>query len=266
MTVTPENTTATDAPEAEGRATRKIWWIVGGTFTGALLLFAMTIAGVWLWTASSPEEKRTHTEEYPQTVSGVDVDVEIGLIELSAADGDVLEVRRDTGWRGAEPETSEGWRGDTFTAEGECDDRPLFWINIDECRVDYIMHLPAGTDAEANIDVGDIRLNGLDGEIDAETSVGAVDGEELRATSTSVETGVGSVRLAYDQVLGDISIDIGTGDAELILPDDGTTYDVRFNSGVGSQDIDIATDPSTKADYTITVSIGVGDLTVRYGA
>lgn len=266
MIATPENATATDAPETEGRTTRKIWWIVGGALTGAMVLFAMTIAGVWFWLDHSPEESRTHTAEYTQAVSGVDVDVEVGLIELSAADGDVLEVRRDTAWRGTEPETSEGWRGDTFTAEGECDDRPFSWIDIDDCKVDYIMHLPAGTDAEANIDVGDIRLNGLDGGIDAETSVGDVDGEMLRATSTSVETGVGTVRLAYEQVLGDITIEIGTGDAELILPDDSTTYDVRFDSGVGSQDIDIATDPSAKADYTITVKIGVGDLTVRYGA
>ncbi|THV30197.1 DUF4097 family beta strand repeat-containing protein [Glycomyces paridis] len=264
MIDTPEN--ATDAPTEpeKARNARRLWWIIGGSFTGAMLIFALTLGGVWIWTASSPLEHGSHSEEYTEALAGVDVDVEIGSIHLAAADGDALEVVRETSWRGTEPTSTETWRGETFIATGECDDSILFWVNIDECEVHYTMHLPTGADAEATIDVGDISLDGLDGDIDVETSVGDVTGQRLNAASTRVESSVGSISLAFDKVNGDINVTTSTGDVELVLPDDGTTYDVRFASGVGDQDIDIATDPAAEADVVINVNTSVGDLTVRY--
>lgn len=256
---------AAGATTPDDRATRRAWWIAGGIATGAMLLFALIFAGVWLWAVPSAEERRSHTEEYTQELRGVDVSVEVGSIDLVAADGTALEVQRELVWRGSEPEITEEWRGTTFTADGDCDDSPRFWFNVDGCKVAYTLHVPSGTDAEADTDVGEVWLDGLDGAIDVETSVGDIRGEELRATSVTAETGVGTIELAFDEVRGDIRIDIGTGDVELVLPDDGTTFAIDYDTGVGSQNIDIATDASAKADYVITVKIGVGDLSVRYG-
>lgn len=263
MIDTPEKQAEAPRPN-EDRTARKAWWIVGGITCGVVLLLAATAAGVWIWTVSSPEESETHNEEFDRTVAGVDVAVEIGDIELNASDGAALVLERETRWRGNEPEPEESWQGDTFTAVGNCDDDLVFWWDGEECEVDYTLALPSGAAAEATNAVGEVRMNGLDGPIDIETSVGVIEGDDLRATETNVESSVGSIRLDYAEVRGDINVIASTGDVEIIVPDDGTTYAVQFDSGVGGRTIDIATDSETRADYVITVNTSVGDLSVRY--
>lgn len=261
-----------DTPEKQAEALRpnqdhtgrNAWWVFGGITTGVVLLLSATVAGAWIWTTSSPEQSDTYNEEFAQPVAGIDVTVEIGEIQLNASDSAALVVERETRWRGNEPEPDEVWQSDTYVAVGDCDEDLVFWWDGDECEVDYTLALPSGTAAEAHNSVGDVRLNGLDGVIDVETSVGSIEGDDLRATDTTVQSSVGSIRLDFAEVRGDISVITSTGDVEIVVPDDGTTYDVQFASGVGSQDIDIATDAETRADYVINVSTGVGDLRVRY--
>ncbi len=198
MIDTPEKQIEAPQPESEDTSTRKVWWIVGGSITGAVLLTAMTFFGAWIWSVSSPEETASYNEEFTQAVTGVDVAVEVGDIELNASGGDALVVDREARWRGSEPEIVEQRHGDTFTAVGNCDDG-MFSFGGDKCEVDYTIALPSGAAAEANNDIGEIHLDGLDGAIDVETSVGDIDGENLRATETKVESSVGSIELEFDR-------------------------------------------------------------------
>ncbi|GAA2168059.1 MULTISPECIES: DUF4097 family beta strand repeat-containing protein [Glycomyces] len=262
MIDTPEKQTTAPQP-SEPRPARTAWWIVGIATTGVVLLFALAVTGVWIWSIASPEKTETHTETFTQSTAGVDVAVEIGLIELNASTDGSLVVDRETRWRGQKPESHESWNDDTFTVDGECDDR-LFVFSGDDCEIDYTIALPSGAAARAENSVGDVVMNGIDGAIDVQTSIGGIEGENLRASETRVESSVGSIDLEYAEVRGDITVIASTGDVEIAVPDDGTTYDVVFQSDVGSEDIDIATDPSIRADYTIRVESSVGDLTVRY--
>lgn len=265
MIDTPEKPTTTPETEPESqRNARTVWWIVGAACTGLVLVFALTVAGFWIWSVASPVDRDTHTETYTQTVTGVEAEVEVGRIEFTASTDGTLIVDRETRWRGDEPEPDESWSGDTFNAVGECDERFLIVWGGDECEVNYSFAVPSGTAVTAENSVGDIDLDGIDGAIDIEASVGEIEGEDLRATATVVEANVGSVRLEYAEVRGDITITADTGDVEILVPDDGTTYDIEFEAGVGSQDIDIETSASRDADYVITVNTSVGDLTVRY--
>ena len=265
MIDTPEKQTTEPRSETQ-RTAKTVWWIVGGAITGTALLVALAVTGVWIWSIASPEKSETHSETYTQAVAGVDVAVEVGHIDLSASSDASLVVDRETRWRGEEPETPEVWQGDTFAAVGECDDNLVLFWDGDECEVNYTLALPAGAAAKAENSVGDITVDGLDGTIDLETGVGDIEGENLRATGTVTESSVGSVRLEFAEVRGDIDVTTSTGDVEIIVPDDGTTYDVVFSSGVGSEDIQIATDPASRADYVIAVDTSVGDLIVRYAA
>lgn len=264
MIDTPEKPTETLRPEPKDESSRKVWWIVGGVFTGAVLLFAMCVAGVWIWIVSSPEDQSKHTEEYTEALSGVEVTNEIGDIELAAASGEVLEVNRESHWRGDEPEVTEAMRGDVLAIEADCDDGAFTFFGSDRCEVAFDLLVPAAMDAEVRSSVGEVHLDGLEGGIDVESNVGDVEGTNLRAASTDIDSDVGSVRLEYAQVLGDIDVSTETGDIEIIVPDDGTTYDVVAESSVGSQDVGIATDPGSQADYVIRVSTSVGEITVRY--
>jgi hypothetical protein len=265
MIDTPEKQTNAPQP-AEPRTARTVWWIVGAATTGVVLLLAMAVTGVWIWSIASPEQSETHSETFTQPTAGVDVTVEVGRIALNASADGSLVVDRETRWRGEKPEAHEAWSGETFTIDGECDDRLVVFWGGDDCEVDYTLALPSGATAKAENSVGEITMDGIDGAIDVETSVGSVEGENLRASETRVESSVGSISLEYAEVRGDITVIAGTGDVEIVVPDDGTTYDVVFQSDIGSEDIAIATDPSSRADYVIRVESSVGDLTVRYAA
>ncbi|MCD0442228.1 DUF4097 family beta strand repeat-containing protein [Glycomyces sp. A-F 0318] len=266
MIDTPEKQSDTALPDEPAYPNRKVWWIVGGTLTGALLLFVMAVAGVWIWAASSPEEWTTTDERFAGPVTNADIGVDLGDIELEQASGTDVELRSHAVWRGSQPEVAEEVIGSRFTAMAACDDGWGLFSGINECRVDYTIALPAGTAAEAATEVGDIRMDGLDGDVAVETSVGDVHGVDLRTADLEVEASVGNVELEFEQVLGDITVTAGTGDVVIEVPDDGTVYAVRFDAGVGEQDIDIATDAEAKADRVISVNAGVGDLTVRYAA
>lgn len=264
MIDTPEKPTEALRPEPEDDSNRKVWWVVGGAFTGAVLLFAMCVAGVWIWIVSSPQDESEHTQEYAEALSSVEVTNEIGDIELAAATGNALEVHRESTWRGEEPEVTEAMRGDVLAVEADCDDGMFTFFGSDRCKVEFGLMVPTGVDTEVRTSVGEVHLDGLDGGIDVESSVGEIEGTNLRASSTDIDSDVGSIRLEYAQVLGDIDVRTETGDVEILVPDDGTTYDVVFQSSVGGQDIGIATDPDSRADYVIRVSTSVGDLTVQY--
>lgn len=254
-----------DTPDQPAYPARKVWWIVGGSITGAALVTGFTVFGAWAWAVSNDDESATRTEEFDRAVSAVDVTADIGSIEFDAARGTALDFRLESTWRGGEPETSEEWSGDFLSVSGECDDSRLLGLDIDQCQTNYTLGLPAGADASGDVGVGDIRLDGLDGDVDVITGVGSITATNLRTTGVTVESGVGDVDLEFDAVLGDIAVDAGAGDVVITVPDDGTTYDVRVDGGVGDQDIRVATDPTADADYVIEVSSGVGTVTVKYG-
>lgn len=266
MIDTPVKPSATEPPDLPDDSTTKAWWIVGGSITGAVLITAMAAFGVWFWAVGSPDQSFSRSQTYDRAVTAANVSTEIGTIRLEAASGNALTSSIEAKWRGAEAEYREDWNGDAFTAVGDCDETLFIGFDFDHCETNYTIGLPAGTDAVALAEVGDVRLDGLDGAIDASADVGDITGDRLSATGVSAETGVGDISLAFDQVLGDIDVHTGTGDVEIVVPDDGTTYRVVFDSGVGDQNIDIATDPAAEADRVIYVETGVGSLTVRYGA
>ena len=176
MIDTPEKQSDTAQPESPAYSARRIWWIVGGTITGAMLLFVMAVAGVWIWTASSPQDSYTLDEEYAGPVTSAEVEVEVGDIVLEGAAGTTLELNTHAEWRGSEPDTAEGVSGGVFSAEADCDSGFALWGGLDDCRVDYTVGLPAGTAADVSTDIGHIRLDGIDGDVKAEASVGDVEG------------------------------------------------------------------------------------------
>ncbi|WP_199036007.1 DUF4097 family beta strand repeat-containing protein [Glycomyces salinus] len=252
-------------PERPDRTGRRAWWIVGGALTAVVMLISLITAGVWTWTSVSPVSSDSHTEVHPGPVSGVDLDVSNGHVDLTAAAGPDLEVRRDTTWQGPEPGIDEQLRPDgTFTARAICGDNLPFWINTEECEVDYSLGVPAGADAVVRTTLAGVEADGLDGELDLDVSHGHVEARNLRATATSVHAGHGDVDLSFDEVRGDIDVTANFGDVTILVPDDGTTYDVRSDSDFGSEFIDIATDPEAEADYIITVDYDFGGLEVRY--
>ena len=251
--------------ERRDASNRRAWWIAGGVLTAVVMAFALAAAGVRVWTVVSPTQSVSHTETYTGQVAGVEVDLAVGQVALTAADGPDLEVAHEATWRGPEPGFEETLREDgTVTARAKCAEDFPVWVIAEECEISYSVAVPSGAGAAVRTSVAPIEVEGLDGDLELESSVGKVDARNLRTSSTAVSTDVGDIVLAFDQVLGDIEVTTSVGDVIILVPDDGTTFDVEFDSAVGEDVIAIATDPTAKADYRITVRTSVGNLEVRY--
>lgn len=252
-------------PERADKAGRRAWWIAGGALTAAVMAMALITAGVWIWTSVSPVSSASHTEAYPGPVSEVDVDLANGQVVLTDAGGRDLEVRRDTTWQGPEPGFDERMRHDgTFTARGTCAESLPFWMNVEDCEIDYSIAVPSGAGTTVRTRLAGVDADGLDGELDLVVSHGDVDARNLRTTATSIDAHHGDVTLAFDEVRGDIDVTASFGDVTILVPDDGTTYDVRSDADYGESGIAIATDPSSEADYVINVDNDFGDFEIRY--
>ncbi|GAB3999487.1 hypothetical protein GCM10029992_28410 [Glycomyces albus] len=252
-------------PERPDESGRRAWWIVGGALTAAVMVLALITAGVWIWTSVSPVSSDSHTETYLEPVSEVDVDLASGHVVLTDAGGQGLEVRRDTTWQGPEPGIDERMRHDgTFTARANCAESLPFWMSVEECEIDYSIAVPSGAGTTVRAHMAGVDADGLDGELDLLVSHGEVDARNLRTTATSIDARHGDVTLAFDEVRGDIDVTASFGDVTILVPDDGTTYDVRSDADFGEGGIAIATDPSSEADYVITVDYDFGDFEIRY--
>lgn len=252
-------------PERPDKAGRRAWWIAGGALTAAVMVLALITAGVWIWISVSPVSSDSHTEAYPGPVSEVDVDLASGHMVLTGAGVRDLEVRRDTSWRGPEPGIDERMRHDgTFTARANCAENLPSWINVEECEIDYAIAVPSGAGTTVRTHMAGVDADGLDGELDLVVSHGEVDARNLRTTATSIDAHHGDVTLEFDEVRGDIDVTASFGDVTILVPDDGTTYDVRSDADFGEGAIAIATDPSSDADYVITVDNDFGDFEIRY--
>ncbi|THV39772.1 DUF4097 family beta strand repeat-containing protein [Glycomyces buryatensis] len=263
MTTLENSSPSESVPERKSGP--RAWMIWGGVLTAVVLLVALVFGAVWAWSSLSPEETDSHSQTYPGPVSGIDLEVEVGNVYLTASEGPDLEVEREMVWKGPELDVSEQYRSDgVFEADADCGNPPLSWFRGDKCRIDYELALPPGASAKARTAVADVNADGLDGEIDLRSDVGSIDAQHLSATATSVETSVGDVHLEYDQVLGDIDVTANVGNVVIVVPNDGTTYAVDYQGDVGDDDVNIATDAREQADYTITVEANVGNLEVRY--
>ncbi|MCH7229395.1 DUF4097 domain-containing protein [Glycomyces sp. L485] len=249
------------------RSRHKAWWILGGILTGVVLLTGAATAGLLLWTLPSPEKMEFHSEDFQRAVANVDVDVSMGAVNLTSDDDGGFGVHRESTWRGDAPAITEEWvDDDSFAVDAECDTGFPIDFGVDLCSVEYWMSLPSGTAADVRTDLADIRADGLDGEMRLLSSAGTIEAERLRTTETVVENSVGDVSLRFAEVLGDVTVTTSVGNVTIVVPDDGTTYEVRFESSIGEQNIDIATDRAAEADYLIQVSTSVGDLDVRYAS
>lgn len=242
---------------------RAAWLIGGGVFTGLVLLLALTVVGVRVWAASVPEETASHTETYPQTVTGVDLDIDIGTMHLTGGDGD-LRVRLDKTWTGTEPQAHQELSdAGVLEARAECRDDLLFWTVQSRCETDYSVEVPSGADTVVRADVGEIVIDGLEGRLHVASSVAGISAQHLRTTGTSIESDVGEIELSFDEVLGDIDVTAEFGDVTILVPDDGTTYDVRIDTELGEGLVHIDTDP-VDPDHVITVTADIGEVAIRY--
>jgi DUF4097 and DUF4098 domain-containing protein YvlB len=83
----------------------------------------------------------------------------------------------------------------------------------------------------------------------------------LRADEVDATTSDGSMRLDFAVAPSSVTADTGDGSIEVVVPSDGTAYDVTGSTGDGSRNVSVPTDSSSARHMKL--STGDGSLTVR---
>jgi Putative adhesin len=202
---------------------------------------------------------------------GGDVDVRPGAASAGAA----ARVSWRDGWGLRRPEHSQVVRDGRLLVRVSCPGLDLGW----GASSDLALLVPAAAPVTVSGGSGDVSAAGLAGDLVLHTGSGDVRAErvsgdlDLATGSGDVgTTGTRSARVLASTGSGDTTLRSavppqrlrarsGSGDVVVEVPDDGAPYAVTTRTGSGDEHVGVADDP--RADRSLVLSTGSGDLTVR---
>ena len=217
---------------------------------GAVLVVASALWAVLQPVAATTREDRVRLAGNPTAVS---LEVDQGDLDVRAARRGVVEaVARERSFlvgTGGEA----GIEGDKARLRWAC----RLWTS---CRVDVLARVPEDVALEARTGFGDVEVEGPVGDVELRTRSGDIHARALAGRRAQVEARQGDVVLAFTDAPSDVTVEVSSGDVEVIVPAGAYRLDVATRSG----DVRLSGvrhDP--QAARSITVDVTAGDIVVR---
>ena len=110
---------------------------------------------------------------------------------------------------------------------------------------------------------GNLNVGDLGGTLKFVTGGGDVTGNSLTSPKTTMDTGGGNVTLTFTSPPTDISITSSGGDVTILLPRDGTRYDISYQASGGNYSLASSVLTGSGSGHTITVHSGGGNISIR---
>ena len=219
-------------------------------------------------------EKDTTTLAQAGPVRSLEVDVEVGRVEVVPQEGDEATITRTRRYLFRAPKTSEGLVEGILRVEAECD------VPIPTgCAVDYRLAVPVGvpirirtergrvsvTDMTGMVEVdagaGNVRLTRTRGPVKVDTSAGNVEGVDLAAQFLDATTDAGRIRLSIAEPPGRLGLKTGAGNIDVGLPATPGGYRVATDTGAGK--VDVTVEQNEGGSRAILATTGAGDIRIR---
>lgn len=224
---------------------------------GAALVAVLVIAGGYsVATSFAHTEKQESFSVAAQGIDTIVLDVGVGDLRVSTAPGATqieVDVERRGSWR--LPRFDSTRDGSTLRLTGGCSGP-----RMGNCGTDVVVRAPAGLTLRARASVGAVRASGSYAQVQATTSTGEVVLTDLNSDRTTAVSSVGTVLARFARAPMDVQASSSTGEVTVVVPDDGTTYAVRSQVGVGESQISVPDDDTS--DRSIVVSSSVGSVRV----
>ncbi|MEN6574845.1 MAG: DUF4097 family beta strand repeat-containing protein [Phycisphaerales bacterium] len=210
--------------------------------------------------------KFVRSEELTASLDGitaVDVNIEVGKIQLEAADAAETHIQAEIQVRAATEEKAEELaQGVRITAEPSGHTLVIKAVKPsgfgrNELSVDLTITAPAGLALKCTTNVGDIRTVGFTNSVKACTSVGAIACTGLRG-DVDLHTNVGDIRAEYaSDAPAAIEVDASAnvGAIELAGPQE-TSASLTAEANVGSIDTDRPLTVTGHLKQSIRASLG----------
>jgi hypothetical protein len=241
----------------------------------AVLIALVGMAGVVvvaLATLFPMEDRSTFDQAGPIRV--VEVDVEVGDVEIVAGQGDVARVVRTRRYLQGAPEVQERLSEGVFRLEARC--RRFVAAG---CSVDHRVEVPAGAAVRVRADrgsvsvagvsgmvevdagAGNVRLEGTRGPVRVGTSAGRVQGDDLTAAYLDATTSAGTIRLSFAEPTGRLGLKTGAGNIDVSLPAAPGGYRVAAEAGAGNVDVTVEQNPG--GNRAVIATSGAGNIRIQ---
>ena len=251
--------------------------LTGVRAAAAVVVVAALAVGTLLVVSTFFKREHTETKTFSGTVTAVRVSADVGDVRVRTSEaGEPARATAHITKAFQDPRWSADLTGGTLEVSGDCDDDGIFF----DCEVDLTVTLPAGVPVTIQSDTGDLTVTGAFADVDARTSTGDVtvqgaagqvrietDTGDVKSLSTvaqvvDADTDTGDVRLSFDNPPDRVSARTNTGDVRVVVPDDGTVYDVDTDTSTGDTTVEVVNVPD--ASRTITAQTDTGDVRVTH--
>ena len=218
------------------------------------LTLPVALAVTLLSTTACDETRMTSTDSYEVTGSVATAAVNSlgGRIVVTAGSGTAVRVTETARYTGAQPTPEHRLDGSNLIFTSGC-------RGLGDCGVDYEIELPASVRLTLDSGGGDIRLDGVSGQIDLRSGGGSVTADGIAAPNVTARSGGGTVDMAFTAAPGAVRVESGGGDTTLALP--GKGFAVHVDAGGGDSTVGVPVDPA--AAHRIHVRSGGGDVVVH---
>ncbi len=148
-----------------------------------------------------------------------------------------------------------------------------------DCSANLKIQIPAKVDVAIANGVGDLKITGVEGAVRYDLGVGdvSIDGTVTKLTgnlgtgdlkasgltgSAELNSGVGDFSVAYKEApkTGLVSLQVGTGDAVVLLPKD-TKFTTSFQTAVGELKNELAV--TKEAKFKVSLQTAAGDMAIK---
>ena len=224
---------------------------------GAALVLVLVIGGGYsVATSFAHTEKQESFSVAAQGIDTIVLDVGVGDLRVRTAPGVTqieVDVERRGSWR--LPHFDSARDGGTLRLTGGCSGP-----RMGNCATDVVVRAPEGLRLQVRAGVGAIRASGSYAQVQATASTGEVALTDLTSDRTTATSSVGTVLAVFARAPMEVQASSSTGEVTVVVPDDGTTYAVRSQVGVGSTQISVPDDDAS--DRSIVASSSVGSVRV----
>lgn len=220
-----------------------------------------------------PEKDRT-TLAQPGPVRRIEVDVEVGRVDVVPGTTDGATITRTRRALAGAPRTREALVDGLLRIEAECQS-----VVAVGCAVDYRLEVPAGvpirirtergsvsvTDMTGMVEVdagaGNVRLTRTSGPVKVGTSAGNVDGVDVTGQVLDATTDAGRIRLSVAEAPGRLGLKTGAGSIDVGLPATPGGYRVATDTGAGQ--VDVTVEQNEGGSRTVVATTGAGNIRIH---
>jgi putative adhesin len=220
------------------------------------------------------------TEDRSATYPGVrtlDIDVGFESVQIvGSADATSVSMQRSYTWSLGKPTIGETRNGDLLSITSSCP----FTVGLG-CSGHVRVVVPHDIKVRARTSDGSLTVRDLDGRVDLaatdggiaasgltgratiHTSDGSIAATELRSDQVDASTSDGSMRLQFEAAPAAVTARSSDGSIDVVVPHDGTAYDVAATTGDGGREVAVPTDPDSSHRMELRTSDGSIRLLAR---